>query len=250
MVASPSGKGFAPEAAAALEGAAADLRLLCRLHDREPDADLLHSLASRPSRDWFAIQADGEDAETGHGLLDAFLAEDDIDGSIDPLAADFADLYLTFAKRVAPNESYWLTEDHLERQEPMFSVRSWFRHYGLAARDWRKRADDHLVPQLEFIATLIELGKPDSVRDAGRFLDQHLLLWSKDWFGGVATRAETAFFAGLALISQSRLEGLRTLLELVTGEPRKVASATTQDVSAPVADEPNCAYVPGTAPGW
>jgi hypothetical protein len=106
------------------------------------------------------------------------------------------------------------------------------------------------VPQLEFVATLIELGTPESVRDAGRFLDQHLLLWSKDWFGGVATRAETAYFAGLAVISQSRIEGLRTLLELVTGEPRKVASATKQDVSAPVANEPNCGYVPGTAPGW
>lgn len=164
------------------------------------------------------------------------------------MAADYADLYLTFAKRLAPNESYWLTEDHLERQEPMFAVRSWYRHYGLQARNWRNRADDHLVSQLEFVAALLDKHTGVAATDAGRFLDQHLLLWSRDWFGGVAMRAETPFYGGLALISQARIEAIRALLEVVTGEERKVP--TKPQVSAPVADEPNCAYVPGTAPGW
>lgn len=72
MGAVPAGKGLAPEAAAALSGAAADLHLLCRLHDREPDDGLLGALAGRPSRDWFALRAEGEDAEAGHRLIDDF----------------------------------------------------------------------------------------------------------------------------------------------------------------------------------
>ena len=40
---------------------------------------------------------------------------------VDELWVDYADIYLTFGKRIAPNESYWLTDDHIERQAPAWS---------------------------------------------------------------------------------------------------------------------------------
>ncbi|MBK8455866.1 MAG: molecular chaperone TorD family protein [Phyllobacteriaceae bacterium] len=230
---------------AVLAGAAADIDLLCRLHDREADADLIAALSQAPVRDWFALQTEGEDSAAGRNLIESWLHDSP---EADALAADFADLYLTFAKRIAPNESYWLTEDHLERQEPMFSVRSWYAHYGLKAGDWRKRADDHLVHQLEFVATLLRDGRPHAVRDAGRFLDQHLLTWSRDWFAGQAQRSDTAFYAGLALISAAQMEAIRALIETVTGEPRAVR-ARPAEVPATGPQE-NCGYVPGAAPSW
>lgn len=233
------------ETKTALAAAAADLDLICRLFDREIDADLLATLAAGTSRDWFLLQTAGADAKAGFDLIDGYLAANP-DG--DALAADFADCHLTFAKRIAPNESFWLTEDHLERQEPMFSVRSWYAHYGLKAQNWRQRADDHLVCQLEFVAALLKDGRPHAVADAGRFLDRHLLRWSADFLGGVARRAETPFYAGLALVTAAQIEAVRALIELVTGEARTTAIDAAPE--QPPGPAENCAYNPAAGPGW
>lgn len=244
-MADQAGSGFNMDERAALTAAAADIALLCRLYDREADSAFLAALAAAPVRDWFALQVAGPDVDAGRELVESWLQDD---RNCDVLAADFADLFLTFAKRIAPNESYWLTEDHLERQEPMFTVRSWYAHYGLKAGDWRKRADDHLVHELEFVAALLTDGRPHAVSDAGRFLDRHVLPWSRDWFAGMARRAETAFYAGLALVGAAQLDAVRSLIETVTGEAR-TEPAKPGD-APPAGPQESCGYAPGAGPGW
>lgn len=231
---------------------AADLRLLCRLHDREVDAALIADLRSRPARDWFGLALSDAAATTGFGLLDRALADmpEPVDTqTLDALAADFADIYLTFGARVAPNESYWRTEDHLERQDPMFAVRAWYAHYGLAAQDWRKRADDHLIHEMEFVAALLEQNAPHAHRDAARFLDRHLLAWAPAFFAGVAAHAMTQFYAGLALVTLGHLQATRDLLELMTGEPRTVVSMVPDAKCGGPAQQVT-SFMPGTGPGW
>lgn len=237
---------------AVFASAADDLDLLCRLHDREPDGPLLSALAERPARDWFGLSLAGSDAIAAYGLLDGFLARVAAGAEpnpLDALAADFAELYLTFGKRLSPSESYWLTEDHLERQEPMFSVRKWYAHYGVAAGDWRNRADDHLVHQLEFVALLLRDGGPDCLRDAGRFLDCHLLAWSPSFLGGVARRADTAFYAGLALATEAHLQAIRELLEAATGEAR-MPPPPLPGLGPVQRPEGSAPFMPGAGPGW
>ena len=68
--------------------------------------------------------------------------------SLDRLAADYADIYLTNGLRASPCESVWLDEDGLVMQGPMFDVRACYSRHGLAVPDWRRRSDDHLVHQL------------------------------------------------------------------------------------------------------
>ena len=102
-----------------LAAAADDLAVLARLHDSEPDMEMLQSLAAAPAGDWFALQVKGDGMEQGLRLLDDGLS-DLSPNCVDALWVDYADLYLTFGKRVAPNESYWLTDDHIERHGPMF----------------------------------------------------------------------------------------------------------------------------------
>lgn len=232
-----------------LDAATADLTLLCWLHDREPDRDLLLQLAACPARDWFGLALTGEEAETGFDLLDQFLSGPECasERQLDELAADFADLYLTFGKRLAPNESYWLTDDHIERQEPMFDVREWYAHYGLKAENWRQRSDDHLVHQLAFVAELLRRSSPNALLDAGRFLDRHLLRWAKDFLGGQAARSATAFYAGLGLVTLAGIERIRNLLENLTGEPRKEYQAVSGVPDSVAAEGP---FVPGSAPSW
>lgn len=229
-----------------LSAASDDLLLLARLHDKEPDMEMLQRLSEAPARDWFALQIMGDGMEQGVKLLDDGLS-DLSPTKIDELWVDYADLYLTFGKRIAPNESYWLTDDRIERQDPMFEVRGWYAHYALAAKDWRKRADDHLVNEIQFIATLLQGANDLAVRDAGRFMDQHLLLWSADFFGGAAQRASTPFYAGLALVTEACLLAVRAIVEGITGEPRKQHIKVQTHAPDPVE---RSAFLPGVEPSW
>ncbi len=102
-----------------------------------------------------ALSLDGEESEA----------------NLDDLAADFAAIYLTHGYRVSPNESVWRDEEGLERQGPMFSVRAWYKHHNLQTPDWRIRADDHLVNELQFLAMLSQRAADfDQLREAARFL--------------------------------------------------------------------------------
>ncbi len=239
-------RSLSPEEKQVLSAVADDLMLLARLHDSEPDMEMLQSLSATPARDWFSLQVKGDGMEQGLKLLDKGLS--DLSATrVDELWVDYADIYLTFGKRIAPNESYWLTEDHIERQDPMFAVREWYAHYALQAPDWRKRADDHLVHELHFITSLLNTGEGHAVRDAGRFMDQHLLLWSRDFLGGAAQRANTAFYAGLALVTGATLQSVRALLEGITGEPRVEPPPPAQLAAQQAAEHP---FVPGAEPSW
>jgi len=213
------------ELANVASAASDDLALLAGLHDRELSIDSIRQLAAESPHNWFALSLTSEDSRVGFNLLAEYLAQfasqsEDEMTLLDTLAADYADLYLTFGKRISPTESFWLTEDHIERQEPMFEVRRWYRHHGMSARDWRKRSDDHLVLQLDFVAQLLKEGTTPSCKDAGRFLDRHLRRWSRKFLGGMAEKATTQFYAGLGLITQAILEEVRSIIEEITEEPR------------------------------
>ncbi|HMT13295.1 MAG TPA: molecular chaperone TorD family protein [Aestuariivirga sp.] len=231
--------------------ASADLALLCRLHDREPTPELLLKLKATAPDQWFGLNLDGPDAQAGFSLLDDFFATvtpDNVEAVTEDLAVNYADLYLTFTQRIAPNESHWLTEDHLERQQPMFEVREWYEHYGLKASDWRNRADDHLVHQLEFVAALLRHNQVTALIDAGKFMDRHLLVWSRMFLGGMAQKSESPFYAALGLLTEAVLQATRDFIAAATGAPRETF---VPKLAAQAAEDDGCApYVPGTGPGW
>lgn len=137
------------------------LGLVARLHDREVDKDLLAALRGAELDRVLRVLPEPEDAEGG---ISAFLAAlDDLGtdpdrATLDELAADFADIYLTHGYRASPNGSVWMTEDHLERQVPMFEIRDWYNHYGIEVPNWRIRSDDNIVHVLQFAQHVVGLG--------------------------------------------------------------------------------------------
>lgn len=150
---------------------------------------------------------------------------------MDNLAADFAAIYLTGALDASPCESFWVSDEHLVCQEAMFELRQLYADDGLAVPDWRKRPDDHLVFQLQFLAR--RLGRlatetadgiagadRDQWRSLAAFLDRHLLRWLPDFAGRVATRCDTEFYAALLLLTDAWCQHLRDLIALHLGEPR------------------------------
>ena len=153
---------------------------------------------------------------------------------LDKLATDFAAIYLNNTLRASPYESVWLTEDGLTRQAPMFQTRAWYEKYGLMAADWKTRPDDHLVLQLHFVSHLFKLDdKKETLQEASRFLDEHLLRWITDFAGRVANRCETTFYAGIVILTAQYLDELRDMLAQILEEPRPSPEAIEQRMKTP-----------------
>jgi TorA maturation chaperone TorD len=246
---------FDPNVGAAL---ARDLRLLIRLHDREADAELFVLLADRAPDAWFGLRLAGPAFDESCRLMTTALADVAANASeqIEELASDFAAIYLTHGYRVSPNESVWRDEEGLERQGPMFSTRAWYKHFGVKAPDWRIRADDHLVNELQFLALLLERAADDEgLRQAARFLREHPLVWIREFSGRVVQRCRTAFYASAALMTAEYLDRLAAMLGALLDEDMTPAPLGVLPARAGLPAEPTCAdappqHNPAVEPSW
>lgn len=237
---------------------AGDLRLLARLHDREPDSELLAGLRAEKISNYLSVAVDSKEATQACEHFDAAmqqLADVSSQEVLDALAVEFANIYLCHNYRIAPTGSVWLTEEKLERQEPMFVVRNWYKKYGIKVPDWRIRSDDHIAHELQFLAVLCEIDTAESAVDAAHFLDQCVLAWVPDFAQAVVERANEAFYKAGANLTTAYLEEMRDLLEDKTGVARPVkpeiqsGSAEKSGVRLYDIDEDR-PYVPGVSESW
>ena len=239
---------------------AEDLDGLARLHDRELDAEVVAGLQAAGFPDGLALLPVGEAAELAYrgmgeavGGLPPAGAGQDAAACFDALAADFAAIYLTGAAGASPYESVWVTEEHLACQQPMFELRALYAAAGVQVDDWRKRYDDHLVLQMQYLARQLRAGATwDSL--AG-FLDEHLGYWFPDFARRVSERAATPFYAALAELSFVWLERLRDLLADIAALPRPPRDEITARLrarhGAEAAQLAPVKFLPGAAgPSW
>lgn len=240
---------------------AADLRVLSVLHDRELDGDRILALWQDGYEDFLGLRLVGEAGRRALALFRAGLTDIPAaldSATLDALAADFADIYLTHGLRASPCESVWLDEDGLIMQGPMFDLRAWYGRHGLVVADWRRRSDDHLVHQLMFLAHLlapeVEETRGADLAEVARFLDEHLLLWIDRFADRVANRCQTRLYAGLALLTAAYLEELRELLVGVAHVPRptqdEMEARRHPRPAVAVAVPAPSAFVPGSGPTW
>jgi TorA maturation chaperone TorD len=242
---------FAMDIAAAL---ADDAETLALIHDRELTAAFIEELSAIGFPHNLALlPADARAQETWR-FMAAALADltARLDATeIDHLAADFAAIYLVSSYGASPCESTWIDEDHLLCQDTMFQLRKIYRAAGLAAADWRRRPDDHLVLQLAYLAHAMRHAgsNDDDWRAIARMMDEHLLRWLPDFCQRIATRCATPFYAGLAMVTNEWAEGLRNLLAAQLGEPRPSREEIELRLKPPpVVHTPPVAFVPGIGP--
>lgn len=233
---------------------ASDLTTLAVLHDAELDDALLARLRQCGFPQGLGLRLKSQACAEALGLMDAALRGLDSPLSqttLDELAADYAAIYLTYAYRASPCESVWLDQEGLSMQAPMFQVREFYRHFDLAAANWRMRPDDHLVIELHFLACLMQDEHPQALPEAARFLDEHLLRWLPQFARRVATRCATPFYAGAALLTAAYCEELRDVLAELLNLPRP----SPEELEARMQPRPServepLQYVPGIAPSW
>ncbi len=232
---------------------AEDLRILAALHDREPDADMAAELramdfprcltlppANGPAREaWMVMEKSLE-----------LLPENPDPQALDQLAADYASIYLTHGIGASPEESVWVDEDSLICQDSMFQVRQWYEAQGLEAPDWRTRPDDHLVYQLQFIAHLLDSqDDTQSLQQAARFMDEHLLRWVGSFAERVLQRCETPWFAGAAGVTAAYVEELRDTLAEILQQPRPTPEEIEERMNpSRPAEEISVSFMPGMGP--
>jgi TorA maturation chaperone TorD len=233
------------------EALAEDAEALAALHDRELTAETLAALREVGFPANLGLLPVGERSLEAWRLMDAALAESD-SAQLDLLAVDYAAIYLTGAYGASPCESVWTDDDHLVCQDAMFALREIYAEAGLAAADWRKRSDDHLVLQLLYIAHVLRCpAGTEGLRRLAAMLDEHLLRWLPDFAARVAARAETPFFAVLGRLTFAWCEQLRDLLAESLGEPRP----TREELEARLKPQRRVeaaplVYLPGAAPSW
>ncbi len=247
-----TGENLTLPAATSLEAAADMLDILIRLHDREVDRELLAGLRDNQFAAWFGEQLQspaGKSAAKAFGAALADLKEPISDDVLDVLAAEYADLYLTHGYRVSPSGSVWLTEDHLERQLPMFDVRDWYAYYDITVPDWRVRADDHLVHELQFVSFLCRLGSQVGATDAARFLDAHVLTWLPEFCRQAGQRVLAPLYTSVADLTVVVLDELRADLHGITGLERDVCKVTPPSANREL-EEDQITFIPGAAESW
>jgi TorA maturation chaperone TorD len=236
------------------EAVAGDLLLLADLHDREPTAEVVAAVQAGPVQEQLGMVLKND---PGLAALEAmWLAADALPrpitaAALDELAAGFADVYLRHTYRAAPTESVWLTDDGLERQEPMLQVRAFYRRHNVRVTDWANRPDDHLVLQLRFIAHLMRPGGdagPD-FKAAAQFMDEHILRWIRSQAVRLVQARAPDWYAALSLLTASYLDEVRDYLETITGMARTAPEAKTGK-KEPGRDDVERPYVPGVAPSW
>ncbi len=230
---------------------AEDAEALAALHDRELTLETLAALREVGFPANLGLLPAGDRSQEAWRLMAAALEETD-SRALDLLAADYAAIYLTGAYGASPCESVWTDDDHLVCQDAMFALRAIHAAAGLAAKDWRRRPDDHLVLQLLYIAHALRRSDgAEEQRRLAAMLDEHLLRWLPDFAARVAARAETPFFAVLGRLTFAWCEQLRDLLAESLGEPRP----TREDIESRLRPQPCAAavplaYMPGAAPSW
>lgn len=216
---------------------AEDLKLLARLHAFEIDASNLEKLAESRFPESLAIDFDSSQEPIAPVMAATLNLWSKEQSSLDNLAADFAAIYLNGTYELSPNESAWLDDDHLERQEPMFEVRNWYSKYQLQVPQWRVRQEDNIAQQLLFISHLFER-ESIPFADVSHFMDFHLLRWIDSFAEAVFQRSETPFYASLSIITQRYINELRAIVAEIEEKPRpskeeinKITAKETQSMA-------------------
>lgn len=237
-----------------VEAAAADLKLFAILHDREPSGQIIEALHRCRFQEQLSLLLHCSEGKTALCAFDNAIARlpHPIDNAtLDDLAAEYACVYLRFKYRASPTESVWFDDDGLERQTPMFQVRSWYHRHNLTSRDWANRPDDHVVLQLEFLAHLLNsASSATELPDVARFMDEHVLRWIKLFAEQLKSAGAAAYFTTLAAVTAAYLEELRDHLEELTGIPRPVVEDGAKPTEIPAGNAEEQPYSPGVGPGW
>ncbi len=214
-----------------LQEIAFDLKIFARLSAKELDKDVIYNLHKAEFPESLVIPLKDDDIDEIHlmtkkSLNDLYQAYEKSDSLVvDLAAAEFAAIYLNNKYDVSPCESVWLDENGLVRQGAMLEIQDIYAKYNLKSANWNSISEDNLSLQLEFMAYLIENGQsPDNLVELCDFMDNHILVWLKDFAAAIFTRCESEFYASIIALTYVYCNNLRDVLSEILNKPKNVLS--------------------------
>ncbi len=126
------------------------------------------------------------------------------------LKRDYTRLFIGLEKTLAPPyASVYLSKDHLLYGSPVLDVRQFYKKFGLSVNPMNRVPDDHIGFELYCLSFLLENAVKAALRE---FLSNHLNTWIPSFLSLVEEKAETAYYRGVALLTQGFVESLSNFL--------------------------------------
>ena len=174
------------------------------------------------------LARDSQDLENqGARLMDKSLRE--IKGMTDKefqaIKEEYNRLFVGPGPLLAPPwESVYLSEEGIIFNEHTLLVRDFYKIWGVSINRAEKEPDDHIGFELEFMSVLliksieaIEENNIDRLKSLinaqNKFLEDHILRWSDQFFDLLYKESEQNFFKALAIFSSEYLDMDKSLLE-------------------------------------
>ena len=208
-----------------------DLKIFARLNGMELDKEVVSNLESAEFPHSLVIPLKDKEIDEVIDMATKSLKElgdayrNDNSELIDMVAGEFAGIYLNRKYDISPDESVWLDESGLARQASMINIQEIYSKHNLKSADWKNRTEDNLSLQLEFIAHLFENGKnPENLIEVADFMDNHLLIWLKEFAVAIFNRCKSEFYASIVILTYVYCDSLRDVLAEILDKPKKILS--------------------------
>jgi anaerobic sulfite reductase subunit A len=200
-------------------------RFLGGIYQKEVDRVLLMQMKAMT----FPSEAEEPSLTEGYQMLKDYLDQIDERKAPDPeaaitdLAADYAKIFLAAGisqgSAAFPFESVYTSPDRIIMQDAWETVRKRYESVGLIRNGEASGLfEDHIALELEFMAFLCEESRRDPdcsdwLIKQREFLRDHLLNWVPAFTADVKRYADTAFYKGIANITEGFLRFDREILE-------------------------------------
>ena len=143
---------------------------------------------------------------------------------IKPEYEEFHRLFVGPGPLVAPPwESFYRSREHLLFEEWTYQVREQYHQFGLQFKNENNEPDDHLLLELEFMLSLIDLSLQEAriervielILSQIHFLEEHLTIWVPDFCKRIIEHTGSQIYLGAAMLLEDLLSSdLTTLLEV------------------------------------
>lgn len=143
---------------------------------------------------------------------------------IKPEYEEFHRLFVGPGPLVAPPwESFYRSREHLLFEEWTYQVREQYHQFGLQFKNENNEPDDHLLLELEFMLSLIDLSLQEDqiervielILSQIHFLEEHLTIWVPDFCKRIIEHTGSQLYLGAAMLLEDLLSfDLTTLLEV------------------------------------
>ncbi|HHY27399.1 MAG TPA: molecular chaperone TorD family protein [Desulfitobacterium dehalogenans] len=206
--------------------------LLQHTFGNEPSIQLFKAVTGEHTRDALQLWLNEEsDLSDYLSLLNEvkIALNNDWEETLEHLKSEYTFLFIGPNRLPAPPwESVYRSEERMIFQESTLRVRRAYLEYGFLPSNYPHEADDHLAIELDFMVHLSKLAlerfEEEKYEDTQKilssqkeFLEEHLLVWIKDFSREIQNSKTHYFYPQLAALTEKILQMDKVVVQEIMG---------------------------------